>query len=358
MAKARGGARHRSKTMLESGAVFKCLEQHTDIVRDFRGYETLSRNSGVDWKALMHCLPLVEGLLGLCSKAEVHPLPLRQGLVQLLTTKPDLNKTRFNGSTWVQLRAERVVVLLNHVRKLARDPKAGNAICKLSGVEYARLMDVLQMVTFDDEPLEKAQTTSAASKKAASSAKGARSTCSVKVTSRKLTRAVSEDDDGFPKMLASPEKPSGSRDLAPRSLLRPGHRARALQKADSGGGDSIEPPSTMPGEMVREKLGYSRQPLPKGKAMKRPVASLAGTSKKVRKPWAKLYQVNAASPRRVYITGKKEGDDKAHLVVEISQARSCHFKQIAKRLLSALKTEHLTKAEALQLKASLLKEYG
>ena len=102
----RGGARHFAKSVVEVGALKKVLS-------DFRGYETLSRSSGYDWKGLMHCLPLVEGLLSLCKKAEIHAQPLKRGLTGLLEAKPSLNKTRFVGAVWVQLRQERIVVLLN-----------------------------------------------------------------------------------------------------------------------------------------------------------------------------------------------------------------------------------------------------
>lgn len=109
----RGGARHFAKSVVEVGALKKVLSDYESIVCDFRGYETLSRSSGYDWKGLMHCLPLVEGLLSLCKKAEIHAQPLKRGLTGLLEAKPSLNKTRFVGAVWVQLRQERIVVLLN-----------------------------------------------------------------------------------------------------------------------------------------------------------------------------------------------------------------------------------------------------
>ncbi|OLQ09086.1 hypothetical protein AK812_SmicGene7379 [Symbiodinium microadriaticum] len=145
-----GGARHFAKSLVEVGALQKVLTDFESIVCDMRGYETLSRSSGYDWKGLIHCLPLVEGLLCLCKKAEVHTQPLKRGLTGLLEGKPSLNKTRFVGSVWVQLRQERIVVLLNHIRRLARDPKRGNAIQRLSGLEYGRLQEVLAQVSLEE----------------------------------------------------------------------------------------------------------------------------------------------------------------------------------------------------------------
>ena len=177
---------------------------------------------------------------------------------------------------------------------------------------------------------------------------------------RKLERVVSEDSEGFPQMLVSPGKGGEG---GPKALLRPGHRARAraLQKADSGGGESIDPPSTVPEENpIRRRLGYGDS---KGKAKKRPaaVASVASAAaaplRKGTTPWKKLFRVNAAKPRRVYILGQKDGEDKKSLVVEISQARSSSFKAIANKLWKALHEENLSKEEALKLRETLVKEH-
>ena len=184
---------------------------------------------------------------------------------------------------------------------------------------------------------------------------------------RKLQRVVSEDSERFPQMLVSPGKGGEG---GPKALLRPGHRARAraLQKADSGGGESIDPPSTVAEENpIRRRLGYGDS---KGKAKKRPAAvapkSRAAASvasadaaplRKGTTPWKKLFRVNAAKPRRVYILGQKDGEDKKSLVVEISQARSSSFKAIANKLWKALHEENLSKEEALKLRETLVKEH-
>ncbi|CAE7938252.1 unnamed protein product, partial [Symbiodinium sp. KB8] len=245
--------------------------------------------------------------------------------------KPSLNKTRFVGSVWVQLRQERIVVLLNHIRRLARDPKRGNAIQRLSGLEYGRLQEVLAQVSLEEADgeetlLKKGPSTSTPLQKGAPSTAAAsvKDEPLPKGSKRKLERVVSEDSEGFPKMLVSPTKGGEG---GPRSLLRPGHRARAraLQKADSGGGESIDPPSTVDEENpIRRRLGYGGS---KGKAKKRPAAAApksraaasaasasAAPLRKGKEPWKKLYRVNATKPRRIYILGLKDGEDKARLV--------------------------------------------
>ena len=63
---------------------------------------------------------------------QVHSQALREALLSMLEANPALNKTKYNGKTWVSLRQERIVVVLNHVRRLAKDPNMGNAVQKLN----------------------------------------------------------------------------------------------------------------------------------------------------------------------------------------------------------------------------------
>ena len=158
---------------------------------------------------------------------------------------------------------ERIVVLLScfdHVRRLARDPKCGNAVTKLTGLEYGRLTEVLAQVSLEEAdgedtllktgpdgtaPLKKgAPSTAAASLKDTALPKGGQ---------RKRERVVSEDAEGFPKMLVSPPKGGEG---GPRSA-----RARSLHKADSGGGESIDPPSTVEeANAIRQRLSAAVAP--------------------------------------------------------------------------------------------------
>ena len=148
----------------------------------------------------------------------------------------------------------------DHVRRLARDPKCGNAVTKLTGLEYGRLTEVLAQVSLEEAdgedtllktgpdgtaPLKKgAPSTAAASLKDTALPKGGQ---------RKRERVVSEDAEGFPKMLVSPPKGGEG---GPRSA-----RARSLHKADSGGGESIDPPSTVEeANAIRQRLSAAVAP--------------------------------------------------------------------------------------------------
>jgi len=55
----RGGSRHKAKPFIETGLLMMCLMKHEDLLVNFRGYETLSRNNGVDHRGLVHALDFI-----------------------------------------------------------------------------------------------------------------------------------------------------------------------------------------------------------------------------------------------------------------------------------------------------------
>lgn len=130
----KGGARHFSKPYIDQGLLFKALGQHVDLISDMKGYEILSRNSACDPKAMHALLPLVDALLELGPTAELRPQPLRAALLQLITQRPELNTSKFKGIVYVNLRAERIGILLFHVRRLARGQ--GLSACVSFGVQH------------------------------------------------------------------------------------------------------------------------------------------------------------------------------------------------------------------------------
>ena len=128
---------------------------------DMKGYEVLSRNSAVNGKALHQALPLIDALIAREPSAEIHPHAARNALMKLITEVPKLNSSKFNGSVYVNLRAERLGVLLHHVRKLASCPSVPSVVSSLTGKEYHELKETLKKVvlrkTDPDQPLKKAR---------------------------------------------------------------------------------------------------------------------------------------------------------------------------------------------------------
>ena len=146
----RGGSRHKSKPYIKTSLMIKVLLRHEDILVNFKGYESCSKNSGADPKGLIHCLDLVSDLLDLEASAEIHPSPLRQSMLHILTQKPSLNNTCQSGSLGVHMRTERLNVLLFHIRKLARTGPTQACVNALSGQELGRLQNTLKKVVIQE----------------------------------------------------------------------------------------------------------------------------------------------------------------------------------------------------------------
>ena len=98
-------------------------------------------------------------MVDLEPSAEIHPHAARNALMKLITEVPNLNSSKFNGSVYVSLRAERLGVLLHHVRKLARCPSVPSVVSSLTGKEYQELKETLKKVvlrkTDPDKSLKK-----------------------------------------------------------------------------------------------------------------------------------------------------------------------------------------------------------
>ena len=78
--------------------------------------------------------------------------PLRTALLGMLEKEPQLNCSKFTSSTWCSQKAERITVLLTHLRKVAREPSCKRVcLSKLSGFENQQLLNLVSQVDIQDE---------------------------------------------------------------------------------------------------------------------------------------------------------------------------------------------------------------
>lgn len=195
----RGGPRHFPKPMMESGLLFQVFCKHTELVQNLKAYEHLSSGSTPDPKGMHYCLALVNELLELSPQAELHPQPLRDALLRLLSSKPLLNNTGHAGQVWVHQRADRVNVLLAHIRKLARSGPTARCAGNLTGLEFSQLQDTLKKVQLrPGEPLQKGALPLGNGDDEAEERPA-------KKKLKKNDSDVSLDSAGFPMMLKTPE---------------------------------------------------------------------------------------------------------------------------------------------------------
>eukprot|EP00435_Cladocopium_sp_Y103_P000214 s4807_g1.t1 len=218
----RGGPRHFSKPYIEAGLLFQVFSQHEDRVQDFKTYEHLSSGSSPDPKGIIYCLGLLQDLIKIAPQAELHPSPLRDAMLRLLTNKPLLNTSGHNGAVWCNGRAERVNVLLAHLRKLKRSGPSSRCASMLTGLEYTQLADLLKLVQprpeegKDPLPLENGEAKESPSKKVK---KQDSQEHQPKKKLKKEDSDISLDSQGFPSFLKTPEheKQKGTR---PSRLLQ------------------------------------------------------------------------------------------------------------------------------------------
>ena len=116
---------------------------------------------------------------------------------------------------------------------------------------------------------------------------------------------------------------------------------------------------------LRKRLGSKAHAKPAAlakRAKKRPsaqqdVTAASEPSSGARLPWLKLKKVNATKPETQYSTGTKEpGSKKLKLVVEVTKKRSSKFAQHIDTIMSKMRTNRLTKEEALQLREDLCQQ--
>jgi hypothetical protein len=401
----RGGARHKAKPYIDTGLLFKVLNKHEELVADMKGYEVVSRNSAVDPKALHALLPLVNDLLGLVPSAEVHPGPLRQALYQMIQQKPVLNTSKFKGSVWIQMRAERLGTLLFHVRRLGRGIGDQSLCTNLTGLEYSMVQDTLKKVQLpDDEPqpsdkskvaLKKAQgaatlkkdaatlkkdaatlkkDAATLKKDAATLKKGAKTLKKGAATlkkdvqqSRKLKKTrsdVSVDSFGIPKELASPLKASDASPPRIWNKKRFGQKQSTAREAseDEGHVNLQEAMGFKKPAAALKKAKTASKPLKKDLKSKKPATSSPlkkgkALKKAGREPWVKIRKTMAKKPERAYLVGAHHTLEKVKLIVEVSHKKSVHYSWVIDKIWEALLKDHLTKAEAVRMREELCCQY-
>ena len=372
----RGGARHFSKPLIDQGLLYKVLCDHEDLVMDMKGYEQLSRNSAVNPKAMHQMLPLINALVDIEGSAEIHPQGVRSALLHLITEKPELNTSKYNGAVFVNLRAERLGVLLHHVRKLARNKPTPSVVSALTAQEFQELTETLKKVQLRQTlPLKIGGSLAA---QAGERSKGSlkkdwqgqsfegncqqrrhlekgeagqpleKGCCLGRWVYRKLMSTASDvsvDSAGFPKMLASPK-------ASPPRLWkqkRPGskHQAEPTRHEDLN--------ATL-GVMKKPAAALKKAVAKKGSLKKVP-AKKVSLKKETRKPWVKLSKTTAKKPPRCYLTGSHSNEQQKFLIVEVAKTRSLQYSWVVDRIKESLEKDHLTKEEALQMREDFCAEF-
>ena len=380
----KGGPRHSQTPRPDVGLLSEAMAPHTALLKDLGAYETLSATHGADYHAMVKLIDLWRALGKVEPSHEIAPQSLRTALLSLLARAPDLNSGGYTGQVWASLKSERLGCLLNHVRRLKREPQGmSTAAALLTRSEFVQLQAGLSLVELK-APLEKE--------------KPSASTSPALGKGRDLKQSdsdVSLNSLGLPKMFDSPKKEAASSSCKALVKAEPeSSSCRALVKAEpEQPEEGLEKPfasvarARRPGSRVPQKeerlmelMGHS--PTPKALAKKRPAAALGKAAAKApkaaakakpaakaplkkgtgedpgRKPWVKLRKTIAQNPKRAYLQGTTDGLEKLRLVVEVPERRTPDFEEIIDEIKAALEKDHLTKAEAIAMRERLYAEKG
>ena len=277
-----------------------------------------------------------------------------------------VNATKFAGHVWCGLRAERLTVVLNHVRKLV-GTHLKQCAAKLTGLEFIQLKEVIDMVQpkLGTQQGEEMLALTNGEEEEAGPSSSAR-------TLKKEISDISLDDLGLPKCFGdNPDtasdtltkgsetltKGSAALPLAKVSFLRrrPGKslpsssstaKPEELKKAMGIGGGKKKPKKKVKTRKLKSLTkGKQARPLTKGPCFKRPAA---------REPWAKILKtVTKKEPFR----GRHTATGKMHLIVQTTKAGHASYKEILQEIEKRLEQDHLTKEEAVQLRDQMYESW-
>ena len=75
--------------------------------------------------------------------------------------------------------------------------------------------------------------------------------------------------------------------------------------------------------------------------------------KKERLPWVNVLKATGKKPERCYLTGTHDLAKKPSLIVEVTKTRGNNYSFVVDKIWEALKKDHLTKEEALDMRDAL-----
>jgi hypothetical protein len=147
----------------------------------------------------------------------------------MIQQKPVLNTSKFKGSVWIQMRAERLGTLLFHVRRLGRGIGDQSLCTNLTGLEYSMVQDTLKKVQLpDDEPQP-----SDKSKVALKKAQGAATLKKDAATLKKDAATLKKDAATLKKDAATLKKGAKTLKKGAATLKKDVQQSRKLKKTRS-----------------------------------------------------------------------------------------------------------------------------
>ena len=188
----RGGARRTVTAPVSGEALRGVLEQHVrhlgaKAALHFGAYEHIGRAQAIYAPGIRANQQLLRALLELSPTCTLKASSVKQCLVVLASTYPELNRSQLGLDLWSGERADKVGIMLHHLRRYKSDAnRQRQAASKSTEEDLASVESLADLIDLAEPPAF--QSSSSCSALSASA-------------SRELKREVSLDSDGYPNML-------------------------------------------------------------------------------------------------------------------------------------------------------------
>lgn len=197
----RGGAHHRPKPRVDDVVLQTIFEKHKDILMNLGVYEHISKPMAASGEGLAYCYDLLSDLLEACPSSGVPTGIAKSAIMKLLMAEPTLNGTIYNAQIFAGMRVDRLGVVLLHLRRICQDDvRQRQCGAKCNGKAWQLVQQLIPKVNMEWCFLEDSATIYYDPVNPKSS--------------RTLTRELSVDSDGFPRLLtAKTSSPTEKRQL-------------------------------------------------------------------------------------------------------------------------------------------------
>jgi hypothetical protein len=165
--------------------------KHASTISNFGVYENIGRTMGVNGKGLSELQCFLQSVLEVAPWCNLHLTQLREAVLTVVRAK-DINKSKLNDKVWAGQRAERMITLLAHLRRLLKPFRFEQCASKCSRGHQQRMKELLSLIDEKYHDFANSKTDSPQGKK------------------RKLQASLSNasnltvDSHGFPALLHSP----------------------------------------------------------------------------------------------------------------------------------------------------------
>ena len=299
--KNRGGAHHKAAPTIDRGILDNIFGAYQTELFDLGDYETISRSQACWGPGLAYRHAFYTKLLEASPSGHLPAGIVKASITRLLSQHPELNTSTLNNSCHAGNRLDRLTVAMTHLRRLANEPdRFEQCAAKTGGPDLAKLKALIAMMDTDIDADEFQTVTydetghRSLSREVSLDEEGYPKILQVSSPnakgSRKLKPQVSLDAEGYPKMLSGSPSPRKQKRPAPKADISPSPQKQMRRTSPGASTSLLVPPRVAPGRLraaglsASGRIGATRESLAS--------ASAGNAAEAVTKPVAKAPKVS------------------------------------------------------------------